>query len=207
MKYLKYIILVTFILLSLITLSQSRLKRGTDLSHNLHLYRVIEIPVTDKDGNINHFVSWMWDDLIPSKTQNYLLNIESQKEQKGVGSFINATYDSLKLNFEGAMNSCPTFWRIPTIEDWDTLLNTLDYQQRLSFIKNSGFKGYKLDTLNGEIIKSPIFINGGFYWSSTKSDERAWGIEFDEIYNINKGKADLGDFLSVRCIKKEFENE
>jgi hypothetical protein len=41
MKYLKYIILVIMIFLSLIALSQSRLKRGEDLHHNLHLYRVV----------------------------------------------------------------------------------------------------------------------------------------------------------------------
>ena len=205
-KVIVYVIVC--IMLIPITLSQSRLKRGPDLHHNLHLYRVVEIPIKDVDGNISHFVSWMWDDLIPYKDQNYLLNLESQKEQVGVGSFISPTYDSLKLNFEGAMKSCPTGWSLPTIEDWDTLINILDYNQRLSFLNQTkGYKGFKIDTLNGEIIKTSTYISGGFYWSSTNSGEKAWGIEFDEIYNINKGKADLADFLSVRCIKKENEND
>ena len=200
------IIVVVSLILSPITLSQSRLKRGSDLHHNLHLYRVVDIPITDVDGNITHFVSWMWDDLIPYKDQNYLLNIESQKEQTGVGSFINPTYDSLKLNFEGAMRSCPTGWRLPTIEDWDTLLNVLDYNQRISFLnKTNGYKGFKIDTLNGNIIKTSTYIDGGFYWSSTNSNENVWGIEFDDIYNVNKGKADFADFLSVRCIRKDNE--
>ena len=204
MKYIKYIILLIFIFLSLITLSQSRLKRGDDLQHNLHLYQVFQIPIKNIDGNITHFISWMWDDLIPYRDQKNLLNLETQKGQIGIGSFINPTFDSLKLNYEGAMNSCPTGWKIPTIEDWDTLLNILDYQQKASFLnKKNGYKGFKVDTANGSINKSTIFINGSFYWTSSQFGEKSWGIEFDQIYNVNKGKADLSDFLSVRCIKKE----
>jgi len=204
MKYLKYIILVILIFLSLITLSQSRLKRGKDLHHNLHLYRVFQIPIKNIDGDITHFVSWMWDDLIPYRDQNHLLNLETQKDQSGIGSFISPTFDSLKFNFKGAMKSCPVGWKIPTIEDWDTLLNILDYQQKASFLnKKNGYKGFKVDTTNGSINKSTIFINGSFYWTSSQFGEKSWGIEFDQIYNVNKGKADLADFLSVRCIKKE----
>jgi uncharacterized protein (TIGR02145 family) len=204
MKYLKYILLVIIIFLSLIASSQSRLKRGEDLHHNLHLYRVVQIPIKDIDGDITHFVSWMWDDLIPYRDQSYLLNLETQKDQSGIGSFISPTFDSLKLNYEGAMKSCPVGWKIPTIEDWDTLLNILDYQQKASFLnKNNGYKGFKVDTINGSINKSTIIINGSFYWTSSQFGEKAWGIEFDQIYNVNKGKADLADFLSVRCIKKE----
>ena len=204
----KNFILILFTLLSLLTQSQSRLKRGTDLHYNLHLYRVIEIPILDTDGNIKHFVSWMWDDLVPYKEQNYLLNLETQKDQEGIGSFINPTFDSLRLNYEGAMKSCPSGWYLPSKQDWDTLLNILDYQQRLSFLNgNNGFKGFKLNKIDDTIIKSQVFIKGSFYWTSTKDGEKAWGIEFDEIYNVGKGKADLGDFLSVRCIRKEYENE
>lgn len=202
------VFILVCIMLIPFTLSQSRLKRGPDLHYNLHLYKVVDIPIKDVDGDISHFVSWMWDDLIPYKDQNYLLNLESQKGQVGVGSFISPTYDSLKFNFEGAMKSCPTGWRLPTIEDWDTLMNILDHNQRLSVLNQTkGYKGFKIDTLNGEVIKTSTYISGGFYWSSTNSGEKAWGIEFDEIYNINKGKADLADFLSVRCIKKENEND
>lgn len=210
MKYLKYIILVIFIFSSLITLSQDkkvRLKEG-HIHHNFHLYRVIDIPIFDDNGGIKHFVSWMWDDLIPYKDQNYLLNLETQRDQKGIGSFINPTYDSLKLNYQGAMNSCPTGWFLPSKQDWDTLINTLNENQLKAFVNNNnGYKGYKTDTINDTIKKSLIVIKGSFYWTSTKDDEKVWGIEFDEIYNVRRGKADLGDFLSVRCIKKEFENE
>lgn len=203
-KIIIYIILN--IILSSITLSQSRLRRGNDLHHNLHLYKVMEIPIKDTDGNISHFVSWMWNDLVPYKEQNYLLDLESQKEQIGIGSFINPTYDSLKFNFEGALKSCPTGWVLPSIEDWDTLINILDYNQKLLFLnQKSGYKGFKIDTINDKIIKNSIYISGGFYWSSTKIKEKVWGIEFDENHNINKGKADLIDFLSVRCIKKKNE--
>lgn len=190
------------LLLSNNLLSQVRIIRDQDLSFQSHLYRVIKVPIM-VNGDPDGWKIWMLDDLIPYD-KNHILDMETQSGQTGIGVFLNGAFDSLKINYEGAIKSCPTGWRIPRIGEWDTLLNTLDYQQRVLFFnKLKGFKGFKSDTINGKIQRKETIINGGFYWSSTSDDHKSWGIEIETNFNINKGKADKSDFLSVRCVKEE----
>lgn len=198
----KKIILLLLLLLSNNLLSQVRIMRDQDLSFQNHLYRVIKIPIM-VNGDPDGWKIWMLDDLIPYD-KNHILDMETQSGQKGIGVFLNGAFDSLKINYEGALKSCPTGWRLPRIGEWDTLLNTLDYQQRVLFFnKLKGFKGFKSDTINGKILRKETIINGGFYWSLTSDEHKAWGIEIETNFNVNKGKADKADFLSVRCIKEE----
>jgi uncharacterized protein (TIGR02145 family) len=55
------------------------------------------------------------------------------------------------------------------------------------------------------MVKTETTLTGGFYWSITddSSGNKAWGVEIEDNYNINFGKADKSDFLSVRCVKDE----
>jgi len=200
MKTIFFSILLTFNLYS-----QVRLKRSNDLIFESHYYRVVSVPTMNEDGYPDGWKLWMIDDLIPY-TKNHIMDMMTQSDQKGVGVFLNGAYDSLKINYDGAKKSCPTGWRLPRIGEWDTLLNTLDYSQRISFFNNlKGFKGYKTDTINGTMVRTETILPGGFYWSSTEdySGHKAWGVEIEKNYNINNGKADKSDFLSVRCVKDE----
>jgi len=196
------LILILLLFISNNTLTQVRIIRGQDLSFQNHLYRVVKIPIIE-NGSPESWKIWMLDDLIPYD-KNHILDMETQSEQKGVGTFLNGAFDSLKINYDGAIKSCPSGWRLPRIGEWDTLLNTLDYHQRVLFFnKLKGFKGSKSELVDGKILKKETIINGGFYWSLTSDEHKAWGIEIETNFNVNRGKADKADFLSVRCIKEE----
>jgi len=202
----KIIILILLLFIQNDLLNQVRIIRDQDLQFQNHLYRVIKVPIL-VNGDPYGWKIWMMDDLIPYD-RNHILDMETQSGQLGIGVFLNGAFDSLKINYEGALKSCPNGWRLPRIGEWDTLLNTLDYQQRVLFFnKLKGFKGFKSDTISGRIFKKETTMNGGFYWSQTDDDYRSWGIEIETNFNVNKGKADKSDFLSVRCIKKEEYDE
>jgi len=166
---------------------------------------VAVVPIVNENDFPENWKLWMIDDLVPH-TIDQVMNMETQSDQKGVGVFLNGAYDSLVINYDGATKSCPTGWRLPRIGEWDTLLNTLEYTQRVAFFNNlRGFKGSKTDTINGTMVKTETSLSGGFYWSITddSSGNKAWGVEIEDNYNINFGKADKSDFLSVRCVKDE----
>lgn len=198
-------LLLILLLITSNILTQVRLKRGNDLIFKNHSYRVVNVPTITENGYPDSWKLWMADDLVPY-TKSHIMDMETQSNQKGVGIFLNGAYDSLKINYEGAIKACPTGWRLPRIGEWDTLLNTLSYSQRMNFFnKLKGFKGVKTYSVNDSIFKTETSLPGGFYWSSTEdsSGHKSWGVEIESNYNINVGKADKSDFLSVRCVKDE----
>ncbi len=198
-------LLLFLLLITPSILTQVRLKRGNDLIFGNHSYRVAVVPILNENDFPENWKLWMMDDLVPH-TIDQVMNMETQSDQKGVGVFLNGAYDSLVINYDGATKSCPTGWRLPRIGEWDTLLNTLEYTQRVAFFNNlRGFKGSKTDTINGTMVKTETTLTGGFYWSISddSSGNKAWGVEIEDSYNINFGKADKSDFLSVRCVKDE----
>ena len=198
-------ILIVFLLVISNSLTQVRLKRSNDLIFGGHYYRTVSIPTINPEGYPDNWKLWMIDDLVPYN-KKYIMDMITQSKQKGAGTFLNGAYDSLKINYEGAIKSCPSGWRLPRIGEWDTLFNSLNYNQRVEFFNNlNGFKGFKTYTYDGYIYKTETILPGGFYWSSTEdySGLKAWGVEIEKNYNINNGKADKSDFLSVRCVKDE----
>lgn len=201
------LLLFLFILISFNSYTQIRITRAPDINHNLHLYKVIKVPVIS-NGYIDHWVYWMAEDLEPPETISNIMDMKTQEDQEGIGRFVNGSFDSLTFNYNGAMKACPVGWKIPTIKDWDTLLNTLSNNQRISFFNVLNVsKEIKSDTLCGNIIKKEIQLKGGYYWSSDRDLETAWRIEIDpRYYNVSKGKSQITDFLLVRCMKYDEED-
>ena len=199
------ILVMILIFSSILINSQVRIIRDNDLEHNCHLYKVIKVPIMIND-DVHHWMYWMAEDLKPSNI-DYVMDMETQKDQKGSGKFMNGAFDSTAFNYAGAVKSCPSGWRLPSIKDWDTLMNVLTEQQRMAFFNVlKGSKEIKTDTLYGNIFRKEVLLNGGYYWSNSESEDTAWRIEVEEnYYNISKGKSRFSDFLMVRCIKDEDE--
>lgn len=190
-----------FIISSFLLNSQVRICRVNDLEYNSNLYRVVKVPVII-DDEVDHFIYWMADDLRPSEVVN-VMDMKTQDEQEGIGRFVNGAFDSISFNYSGALKSCPSGWRLPKIEDWDTLINVLSDHQKMSFFSVlKGSKEIKTDTICGNIFKKEIQLNGAYYWSHSESEDTAWRIEIEnKYYNVSKGKSEITDFLLVRCIK------
>ena len=201
-------VLILFLLLSQSLLSQvwqRPFRQSEDLQWGQHLYKVIEFGKKDEWNNIQ-WTKWMLNDLVYTPTDN-VLDLETQKGLSGVGHFVNGTIDSIYFNPEASKKVCPTGWRLPRIGEWDTLVSNLNWQQKISFFnKLPGYIGYSNRTINDTIIIKDITkLKGGFYWSSTEADGKIWGVEIQPTYNFEKGKADLWDFASVRCVEDENE--
>jgi uncharacterized protein (TIGR02145 family) len=198
-------LLPIFILIYSVSYTQVRIIRSNDLEYNSHRYRVIKVPVlVNKD--VDHWIYWMADDLKPSDI-SHVMDMKTQEGQEGPGRFVNGAFDSISFNYKGAVKSCPSGWRLPKIQDWDTLINILSDQQKMSFFSVlKGSKEIKTDTLYGNIIRMEIPLNGAYYWSYSESEDTAWRIEIEKkYYNVSKGKSDVTDFLLVRCIKDDEE--
>jgi len=199
----KKILFIALFIIPLFTNSQIRIIRDNDLEYNSHLYKVIKVPIMD-DDYFDHWVYWMADDLKPSTIDN-VMDMKTQEGQEGIGRFINGAFDSTSFNYSGALRSCPSGWKLPSMSDWEKLLNVMSDQQKMAFFNVlGGSKEIKSDTLCGNIFRKEIPLNGGYYWTYTESEDTAWRIEIDKnYYNVSRGKSEVSDFLLVRCIKNE----
>ena len=132
-----------------------------------------------------------------------------------------AAYGRL-YTWAAAQNACPTGWRLPVKEDWDTLYKYVEaaadgdttligaklkstdtWMAGMPGTDDFGFTAYPAGVVNSELK----FINNGYttgFWTSERSSVTGYGIflfmsvEFNNIYTAE----DLDDngALSVRCI-------
>lgn len=162
--------------------------------------RVIGVSV----GHPEYSTIWMIDDIQIYDEQPFLMDLKTQKDQEGVGVFINATMNSGLFNYKAATSVCPTGWRLPRIGEWDTLIGTLTTEQiNFMFFKRRGFYGYSITIKDSIPYKTIQQLTGGFWWTSDKMKNRYVGKEFTEQSIWRDGYLEEGDFAAVRCVKIE----
>ncbi len=111
------------------------------------------------------------------------------------------TYGKL-YNFKAVQEGglCPEGWHVPTDEDWQQLISSIDKDEKLL----STFNIQKSGFFNPQDI-SPYSDAGkaAYWWSSTFAGRNtaASYIFQSDASNIEKSGAHEGNFLSIRCIK------
>ncbi len=124
-----------------------------------------------------------------------------------------STYGRL-YEWETTTYACPNGWRLPTIEDWDLLIDYLGENESAQLRSDHGWLAENHGTNSSGFNALPasylteygeFMALGGyaFFWTSTENDENtAWNImlsyntEVAEKNFYNKNNA-----LSVRCLK------
>lgn len=128
-------------------------------------------------------------------------------------------YESMMGNGD-SIGICPEGWHIPSLSDWNKLLNFTGKQFASDKLKSKTFKGgndtYGFNALpNGRYLppdekdktKSVRFENQGthsYFWSSTERDGYTmWSFFlYSEASTISKIDGDKNNGMSIRCIKK-----
>lgn len=133
----------------------------------------------------------------------------SSSDQPGNGSFITITSiiserdwrspqnNNLWQGVIGINNPCPSGYRLPTIEEWNT--------ETLSWGSNNSAGAFssplKLPNAGGRNENGVLFAGGGsgFYWSSTVSGIGAKILAFSGVLSLSETPRAIG--RAVRCIK------
>ena len=112
--------------------------------------------------------------------------------------------DAASVNWGGT-------WRMPTIEEWKELCRQCTW----TWTSRNGKNGYEVKSkTNGNSIFLPAAgyrredylynaVWNGYYWSSSHSEsmpDRAWEVEFESDYTIDRGRMTRFFGLSVRPI-------
>jgi len=131
-------------------------------------------------------------------------------------------------DWKSAQSACPIGWHLPSIEEWDAMIdsvgdssaagdilkskNNWEVQPNGSSGNGSDAHGFAALPAGWRVQNGSFFLLGrvGIYWSSTlrepkyPSDKSAYEIEFysthGDVYRSNSGEPiDMG--LSIRCLK------
>ncbi len=132
--------------------------------------------------------------------------------------FKNAAIYGCLYDWETATKVCPTGWHLPSINEWDILINYLggeDVAGGKMKESNSYWKSPNANATNSSGFSAKpggyrghnngyqdIGINGN-WWSSTPRGIHAWGIGVDyDVKYVSKATFSVSKCrLSVRCIK------
>ena len=162
--------------------------------------------VAVKVGHPENEMVWMINDINVVEEKSYLMNQETQDSMLGVGVFINPVINRGLFNYSAALSVCPVGWRIPHIGEWDTLAQTLKFEQLAFMFPNPrGFIGYSLTLSDSSIVKKTQNLKGGYWWTCDTINNRLVGMELTDDWVWREGYLNEGDFAGVRCIKSEDE--
>ncbi|MDO9553725.1 fibrobacter succinogenes major paralogous domain-containing protein [Rhodonellum sp.] len=195
--------------------------------------------ISDGDGNLYKTIQignvfWMVENLKTTKFCNgdLISNInDSQKWSENVvlnnpaWVYYNNNPDLNKPHgklynwfaFNDSRNICPCGWKIPSIEDWNLMINNLGSGAggKMKSIGNqfwdtpntgatndSGFSGLSSGTrfTDGQFV---LFGSVGGWWSSTSINPRVSEVVTltHDSGNVGDGGAEKAQGLSIRCIK------
>lgn len=108
--------------------------------------------------------------------------------------------------WQAAKLACPSGWRVPTIEDWDDLIQAFEALNLspYKYLIDGGESG--LNALFGGYGHTGTFFNlgvGGSYWSATERD--GGGAYYYDFHGVDQrlGQYPQGQGLgfSVRCLQ------
>lgn len=114
-------------------------------------------------------------------------------------------------NFEDAKIACPVGWHLPSVEEWQTLIENLGGQDsvyyKITEIDSNSFSSLfaHYRTVDGKIRDKDLYAH---YWTSTTGELA--GTAYVETYTINKNQKSVTKMgfmktsgFSIRCIKNE----
>ncbi|MDR1812230.1 MAG: hypothetical protein LBQ87_05345 [Candidatus Fibromonas sp.] len=167
-----------------------------------------------RDGNLYVKVkigeqTWMAEDLSYNKyNSRCALRPQYNEEGEEIGCETNRLYD-----WYGAMGACPIGWRLPTDDDWNTLVNYVGASESAIKLKaTSGWRDFD-DQTNGNGTDDYGFsllpgrtdqaYAGAEWWSATALD--AYGVSFWRIvpyrdYHPELVRSGKDNMFSVRCL-------
>lgn len=150
---------------------------------------------------------WMAENLNYTTKISHYYNNDSLNSSGQLYDYQYERYDSI--------GDCPKGWYIPSVEDWNKLMNFVGKTFVANKLKSKTFKdGYDnfgLNVLpNGRYYldgKNSKFENKNthaYFWTSTERDRNSmWALFFySDSYTISKFDGDKTNGLSFRCIKK-----
>jgi len=166
-------------------------------------YRAVEVAEHDEYYNV-YWKKWLIDDIKTFEEDN-MLDMKTQEGLNNDGYFVSPITDSIYFNHSAAMRACPSGWRLPRIGEYDTLMKSLSYDQRAyMFNKLDGFRGYRMDSIDGSAVVKTQLLHGGFWWcSEAKESSRAYVVKVGDNVFYEVGLADIRDLASVRCVKDD----
>jgi len=169
-----------------------------------------------RDGNLYVKITigeqtWMAEDLSYNiYNSRCALRPQYNEEGEEIGCETNRLYD-----WYGAMGACPIGWRLPTDDDWNTLVNYVGASESAIKLKaTSGWNDFS-DHTNGNGTDDYGFSllpgkedGSGGWWSATARDEYGayfWRIVPYRDYPLGKWESGKGtrrgsNMVSVRCL-------
>jgi len=112
-------------------------------------------------------------------------------------------------NYETAVSACPSGWRLPSKNDFDTLLNKAGVKSGTAFneLKKDGSSNFNM-FMGGWCSNYGDYSNleySGYIWSSTVYDadsDWSWSLNLENSkMDVSMGSSKRTIGLSVRCIK------
>jgi uncharacterized protein (TIGR02145 family) len=110
-------------------------------------------------------------------------------------------------NWKTAKNVCPTGWHLPDKSEFETLLQSLGYPDKVAYneLRPSGSSGLNIIDCGLRFGINFTLVEGGTaFWSSTEtSKRRVWGLSVDSTRSVVSlyGSYGKGSGLPIRCIK------
>jgi len=226
---------ITVILLTLIVLLPQKVKSQTSVENFASFEAVYDI-----DGNMYKTIKignqiWMAENLKVTHYQNGepISNITNHNEWKNLrtGAWSNYNNDNNISSKYGKLynwfavndrrNIAPKGWRVPTDEEWSTLINNLGGSSaagsklKSKFSWNNSNIGStnisRFNALPGGYLSNGVFEevgcrglgSAGYWWTSTEFYKSfAWSrCLFNDQSNVSRGNFDKTPGYSVRCIK------
>lgn len=178
-------------------------RSGNDVYYENAIYKTVEIATENPYDNTVEWKHWLMSDLMIDHELTNLVDYRTQIGQVGIGSIVSPVVDSCHFNFAAAHRVCPVGWRLPRIGEWDTLmLSTTRAQKEAMFPSLRGYRAYSLGNVGDTVHKVFKVLNGGYWWVEPDLSGNN-SVRLDQDYNYDKGKGDIWDRASVRCIKEE----
>lgn len=194
-RYMK--ILLFFLLLSFATYSQ------WDNKTFRPYYNDYDQAIGVKVGHPEDETIWLLYDVAATDRPN-LLDQRTQDSMKGIGTIISPVVNRGLFNYAAAQDVCPVGWRLPRIGEWDTLTNSITFEQlNFMFSNLKGFIGYSTMLNDSSIVKNIQRLRGGYWWTSDTHDGKLIGMELTNEYVWRAGYLQPGDCAAVRCIKED----
>ncbi len=109
-------------------------------------------------------------------------------------------------SYAGAVQACPSGWRLPSHIDWDRLIEEVDENDAAIHLRVGGKTGFDA------LMAGVRYDYGGFnhinenacFWSHVYADhEPAWVYMIGStMYSVTRIKSFSGNGFSVRCVRR-----